>query len=128
MINNKGFVFLETIIITVVLTTTLIFLYSNFSKNINDEKQRLYYDDIAYIYKTAYIRNAVKNTVDDTIFNAAINDKKTNNKNSLENNFVYLFSSESKFCTKYKDNDSSNMDCAAVDYKSIYDDNTYINN
>ena len=37
MKNNKGFIFLETIIVTVVLTTTLIFLYSNFFKNVNDE-------------------------------------------------------------------------------------------
>ena len=39
--NNKGFVFIETIIVTVVLTTTLIFLYSNFNKNLNNEKKTL---------------------------------------------------------------------------------------
>ena len=38
--NNKGFVFIETIIVTVVLTTTLIFLYSNFNKNLNNEKKK----------------------------------------------------------------------------------------
>ena len=82
MKNNKGFIFLETIIVTVVLTTTLIFLYSNFSKNINDERRRLYYDDIAYVYKTIFIRNAEKSTINDDIFKMAINDNKTNNTNS----------------------------------------------
>lgn len=133
MKNNKGFIFLETIIVTVVLTTTLIFLYSNFSKNVNDERRRLYYDDIAYVYKTIFIRNAVKSTINDDIFKMAINDNKTNNSNSLENNFVYLFNSESKFCIKYLNTNLNDMTCT-VDpinsinyYTSIYFDNTYVN-
>lgn len=126
MNNNKGFIFLETIIVTVVLTTTLIFLYSNFSKNINDEKKRLYYDDIAYVYKTIFIRNAVKSTINDTIFQRAIDDNKTNNRNSLKNNFVYLFNSESKYCNLYESTDLDNMNCNAENYKSLYFDNTYI--
>ena len=113
MNNNKGFIFLETIIVTVVLTTTLIFLYSNFSKNINDEKKRLYYDDIAYVYKTIFIRNAVKSTINNDIFQSAIDDNKTNNKNSLKNNFVYLFNSESKYCNLYESTDLGNMNCNA---------------
>ncbi len=128
MNNNKGFIFLETIIITVVLTTTLIFLYSNFSKNINDEKQRLYYDDIAYVYKTIFIRNAVKSTINNAVFEKAINDNKADNQNSLKNNFVFLFNSESKFCTEYfiDTTDGNKIKCEAKNYRSLYFDNKYI--
>lgn len=129
MKNNKGFIFLETIIVTVVLTTTLIFLYSNFSKNVNDERRRLYYDDIAYIYKTIFIRNGIKSSINNEMFTKAINDGKKNNQNSLKNNFVFLFNSESKFCAEYKNSDeSANMECSAENYKSIYIDNTYAKN
>ncbi|MGN1379837.1 MAG: hypothetical protein ACI4XR_05580 [Bacilli bacterium] len=124
--NNKGFVFIETIIVTVVLTTTLIFLYSNFSKNLNNEKKRLYYDDIAYVYKTIYIRDALLKSVDETIFNMAINDDNISNGNSLKNNFVYLFNNESKFCVNYKDINNS-LECnSSTDYKSIFKDNTLL--
>ena len=124
--NNKGFVFIETIIVTVVLTTTLIFLYSNFNKNLNNEKKRLYYDDIAYVYKTIYIRDALLKSIDESIFNMAINDSNTFNGNSLKNNFVYLFNNESKFCVNYKDINNS-LDCnSSNDYKSIYKDNTLL--
>ncbi len=129
MKNNKGFIFLETIIVTVVLTTTLIFLYSNFSKNVNDERRRLYYDDIAYLYKTIFIRNGIKSSINNGMFTKAINDGKKNNQNSLKNNFVFLFNSESKFCDEYKNSDvSANMECSAENYKSIYIDNTYAKN
>ncbi len=131
--NNKGFVFLETIIVTVVLTTTLIFLYSNFSKTINDEKRRLYYDDVAYIYKTLFIRQALLKQLDKEVFNSAvINAKnvKVNGgaaklTNNLNENYVFLFNSESKYCMNY---DNVNNKCDASEYKSLFMDNSYIHN
>ena len=123
--NNKGFVFIETIIVTVVLTTTLIFLYSNFNKNLNNEKKRLYYDDIAYVYKTIYIRDALLKSIDEDVFKKAINDDNSLNRNSLKNNFVYLFNSESKFCVNYNEDNNCN---SSDDYKSIFNDNTLIKN
>ena len=123
--NNKGFVFIETIIVTVVLTTTLIFLYSNFNKNLNNEKKRLYYDDIAYVYKTIYIRDALLKSIDEEVFDMAINDDNSLNRNSLKNNFVYLFNSESKFCVNYNEDNNCN---SSDDYKSIFKDNTLIKN
>ena len=123
--NNKGFVFIETIIVTVVLATTLIFLYSNFYKNLNNEKKRLYYDDIAYVYKTIHIREALLKSIDEDVFNKAINDDNIFNGNSLKNNFVYLFNNESKFCVNYNEDNNCN---SSDDYKSIYKDNTLIKN
>lgn len=54
--NKKGFVLIETIVTVVVLTTSLLYLYNSYSSIIANENTRLYYDDVAYIYKANYIR------------------------------------------------------------------------
>lgn len=54
--KNRGFVFIETIITVVVLSTSLLYLYSSYSNIITREETRLYYDDPAYIYRTNYVR------------------------------------------------------------------------
>ncbi len=56
MKNKRGFVFIETIITVVVLSTSLLYLYSSYSNIIHNEEARLYYDDPAYIYRTNYVR------------------------------------------------------------------------
>ena len=56
MKNKRGFVFIETIITVVVLTTSLLYLYNSYSSIISSEEERLYYDNPAYIYRTNYIR------------------------------------------------------------------------
>lgn len=54
--NKKGFVFIETIITVVVLSASLIIIYSAYSSAISDEKTRLYYDDPAYIHRSYFVR------------------------------------------------------------------------
>lgn len=54
--KNRGFIIIETIITVVVLSTSLLYLYSSYSSIINREETRLYYDDVAYIYRTNYVR------------------------------------------------------------------------
>ena len=56
--NKKGFVLIETIVTVVVLTTSLLYLYNSYSSIIANENTRLYYDDVAYIYKANYIRTS----------------------------------------------------------------------
>ncbi len=56
---KKGFVFMETLIVLVVLTITIVGMYStyiNISTNINN---RMYYDNISDLYKTEIIRNEI---------------------------------------------------------------------
>lgn len=55
--KKNGFVFVETIFAVVILTSSLLLLYSSFSKVLQSEKTRIYYDDINYIYRTWYIKN-----------------------------------------------------------------------
>lgn len=54
--KKNGFVFVETIIAIVVLTSSLLLLYSTFNKILQLEKTRVNYDDIAYIYRTWNIK------------------------------------------------------------------------
>lgn len=59
--NSRGFVLIETIITVVVLSTSLLYLYSSYSNIIDREETRLYYDDIAYIYRTNYVKRFLNN-------------------------------------------------------------------
>ncbi|MBR1748159.1 MAG: hypothetical protein IJ743_00010 [Bacilli bacterium] len=54
--NKKGFVFVETIIVTAILLASLMLVYSLFVSNKNDENKRLRYDDTAKLYETYYLK------------------------------------------------------------------------
>lgn len=57
MSNKKGFVFIETIVTIVVLAAALLYVYSSFNSILIKEKTRVNYDDIAYIYRSYYIKD-----------------------------------------------------------------------
>ena len=56
MKQKKGFVFVETIIVTAILLASLMLVYSLFVSSNNEENKRLRYDDPAKIYETYYIK------------------------------------------------------------------------
>ena len=88
MNNKKGFVFIETILTIVVLTTTLVILYGSYSRSVQSEKRRLYYDDISYVYKTMVIRDAFSKSVNTSKFKFALD-------NAQDDFYFYMFSSGS---------------------------------
>ena len=55
MKNKKGFVFIETIIMIVVLAASLLILYNSYSSSVSDEKRRLTHDDTSYLYRNYYL-------------------------------------------------------------------------
>ncbi len=57
--KKNGFVFVETVIVVIVLTSSLLLLYTSFNKILQSEKTRVNYDDINYIYRTYYIKNVL---------------------------------------------------------------------
>jgi len=59
--KKNGFVFIETIIAVVVLASSLVLLYSTFTKILQSEKARVYYDDVNYIYRNWYIKERINN-------------------------------------------------------------------
>ena len=54
--NKKGFVFVETIIVTAILLASLMLVYSLFVSNKNDENKRLRYDNTEKLYETYYLK------------------------------------------------------------------------
>lgn len=60
-IHRNGFVFIETIIAVVVLTSSLLLLYSTFTKVLQAEKTRINYDDTAYVYRTYQLKKQLNN-------------------------------------------------------------------
>ena len=57
--QKNGFMFIETIIAIVILTSALLLLYSSFTKILQTEKSLVYYDDVNYIYRSWHIKNAL---------------------------------------------------------------------
>ena len=62
--NNKGFMFIETIVMVVILSVGLLVLYSSYNNSIAFEKTRLSYDDTPYIYRTFYITKFLQENTD----------------------------------------------------------------
>ena len=54
--NNKGFVFVETIVVTSILLASLILVYSLYVSSNNNETRRLRYDDVNRLYETYYLK------------------------------------------------------------------------
>ena len=93
-INNKGFVFIETIITAVILLTALLLLYKSYSDIISKEKRRLYYDDVVYIYKTIAIRDIFKKTYNKSQFDSAVSKNKKCNASGVGADmckYIYFF-------------------------------------
>ena len=55
--KDKGFIFVETIIVTTVLTVALLSIYSSFINILTNERRRATFDDTSYIYRTYYIED-----------------------------------------------------------------------
>src|SRR5574344_2256543 len=55
--KNRGFVFVETIVVIAILTVSLLTIYLTFTNVLENEKRRATFDDTAYIYKTYYIED-----------------------------------------------------------------------
>ena len=56
MKNKKGFIFIETIIVTTVLLASLMLIYAMYTASIGSENRRIRYDDVAKLYETYYVK------------------------------------------------------------------------
>ena len=69
MKNKMGFVLIETIVTITVLAASLLYVYSSFNNILIKEKTRIHYDDVAYLYRTYYIKEFFKNYEIDYVLN-----------------------------------------------------------
>lgn len=75
--NKKGFIFIETLIVLVVLLVTVMGMYKMYTKISTDIDYREYFDNISDLYKTDIIRSEInKNQL--TSSNPLIEINKTN--------------------------------------------------
>ncbi len=64
MKKRNGFVFIETIIVIVFLIGALLLLYGSYRNAITEEKTKVYYDDISYLYRNYYLADFIINKKD----------------------------------------------------------------
>lgn len=58
---KRGFIFVETIVVTAILTISLLMVYSSYTGIIISENTRLKYDDPIFMYRTFYLQRFLKN-------------------------------------------------------------------
>ncbi len=76
MKNKKGFIFIETIITVVFMSFSLLVLYQIFNTTMINERRRIYYDDVVYVYRTYYLKEFLNSTdiASGRILNSLTND------------------------------------------------------
>ena len=87
--KNKGFVLMETIIVIVVITVSLVTIFFSYNKILTKVKEENKYDTSDYIYITHYIKNFLKNAMSDNIsafFGCRITDDTDTCVQSINNN------------------------------------------
>ena len=57
--KSKGFVFIETIVVIVILSLGLVMVYEAFATVLANNKRRATYNDVAYLYRTYYIEDFI---------------------------------------------------------------------
>ena len=61
IVNKKGFMFVETIIMCAILMVGLLIIYNSFTSSIAKQKERLNYYSISNTYKLYYVKSYLKN-------------------------------------------------------------------
>lgn len=62
--NKKGFMFIETIMVAVILLVGLMVVYVSYNRLLIRERKKLYSDDIAYVYEAMMVRNEIDRIVE----------------------------------------------------------------
>lgn len=83
MKKKKGFVFIETIVVIAILLTSLLLLYSSYISLSNNEKRRLMYDDVSYLYRTYFVKKYFTSQRLDRILSTLKRDNVSTNANFL---------------------------------------------
>lgn len=93
--NVKGFMLIETLIVSTLVTTILVFLYVQFNNIVKTFNIELHYNNVSNLYTTTKIKNYILKYADgDGIL---INNLVLNLKNNMVSNdkyYVYLYNGE----------------------------------
>lgn len=118
--TKKGFVLMETIIVIVVISVSLLTLFSSYNKIMSKAKIENKYDTSEYIYITKWIKDYLKTLSDSGIVAKDITNKNiTNYINKLENDDNNLYGVEKIYIIKNINNfaeNESKFDAYMIDY------------
>ena len=113
--NNKGFMLIEVIIVSTIVVTTLVALFTSFNKLYNNYNTKNSYYNIDAMYAT---REMLKSMIEDNTLNKLIND--TNSYDYIINNSVCNTNYSLLGCQDLKDlYDINNMIFSKYDIDSL---------
>lgn len=108
MKKKNGFVLVETLIVVLLLTTTLMSLYASFAYIVSKTKERNNNDTIDTLYKTYYVKDLM-----DVAYASS------GTSESYSNSFLYYYLDDDAVWQKYTDaSGNSKRVCRTYDYSS----------
>ena len=108
MKKKNGFVLVETLIVVLLLTTTLMSLYASFAYIVSKTKERNNNDTIDTLYKTYYVKDLM-----DVAYASS------GTSESYSNSFLYYYLDDDAVWQKYTDaSGNSKRICRTYDYSS----------
>ena len=131
LINKKGFIFIETIIVVCILTVALMSLYGNYSKIMANTKELNTFDVSEYNYKTYFLKSKFLNNSSLTTTNPCITETSIN---FSDNNKVKICklsnitNNGTRSIKQYLSANYSKFDAYIIDYLNKIDLNQYNDN
>lgn len=101
MLNKKGFVFVETLIVTIFVVTIFIMVYQNIVPNIGEYEKMVSYDDIDSVYASNLMKQVVLKYVDLNYIDDKLN---TSTYIEISNCSDTLLYKNKDYCEKIKSN------------------------
>ncbi len=91
MKRNKGFIFIETLVVVAILSASLIMTYSMYSAAVVKENVRIHYNDSAFLYRTYYLQRFFRNfRLDLVASNLNQTDNRITGLNCYDNNALFM--------------------------------------
>lgn len=101
LLNNKGFVFVETLIVTVFVVTIFMMVYQNIVPNIGEYEKMVSYDDIDSVYASNLMKQVVLRYTDLNYIDTELTTSTYVDISDCSNTLLYK---DKDYCEKIKNN------------------------
>lgn len=101
LLNNKGFVFVETLIVTVFVVTIFMMVYQNIVPNIGEYEKMVSYDDIDSVYASNLMKQVVLRYTDLNYIDTKLTTSTYVDISDCSNTLLYK---DKDYCEKIKNN------------------------
>lgn len=125
MKNKKGFVFVETMIVVVVLVSILLIIYSSYASLISLERRQARYDEPLFIYRTHVVGKFLI-SLNDNEGNSIIGNK-INESSNNSSNFIRIAPEDADlFNENYENSNSLKNDFFSSLYNNFHIQNIFL--